>query len=52
MSVFDEQPPIINLSSFSSWLKKNYSFYEIIIAGSTYSCPNTSATALYVTSPL
>ena len=28
MSVFDEQPPIINLSSFSSWLKKNYSFLK------------------------
>ena len=28
MSVFDEQPPIINVSSFSSWLKKNYSFFK------------------------
>ncbi len=28
MSVFDEQPPIINVSSFSSWLKKNYSFFN------------------------
>ena len=28
MSVFDEQPPIINVSSFSHWLKKNYSFFN------------------------
>ena len=28
MSVFDEQPPIINVSSFSHWLKKNYSFFK------------------------
>ena len=28
MSVFDEQPPIINVSSFSRWLKKNYSFFN------------------------
>ena len=28
MSVFDEQPPIINVSSFSLWLKKNYSFFN------------------------
>ncbi len=28
MSVFDEQPPIINLSAFSHWLKKNYSFFK------------------------
>jgi len=28
MSVFDEQPPIINVSSFSVWLKKNYSFFK------------------------
>jgi len=28
MSVFDEQPPIINVSSFSKWLKKNYSFFK------------------------
>ena len=28
MSVFDEQPPIINVSSFSQWLKKNYSFFN------------------------
>ena len=28
MSVFDEQPPIINVSAFSHWLKKNYSFFN------------------------
>ena len=28
MSVFDEQPPIINVSSFSKWLKENYSFFK------------------------
>ncbi|MFL2543498.1 MAG: aminotransferase class III-fold pyridoxal phosphate-dependent enzyme [Alphaproteobacteria bacterium] len=28
MSVFDEQPPIINVSTFSHWLKKNYSFFK------------------------
>ena len=28
MSVFDEQPPIINVSAFSHWLKKNYSFFK------------------------
>ena len=28
MSVFDEQPPIINLSSFSKWLKENYYFFQ------------------------
>ena len=28
MSVFDEQPPIINISAFSHWLKKNYSFFK------------------------
>ena len=28
MSVFDEQPPIINVSSFSHWLKKNYSLFN------------------------
>ena len=28
MSVFDEQPPIINVSSFSKWLKENYSFFN------------------------
>ena len=28
MSVFDEEPPIINVSSFSHWLKKNYSFFN------------------------
>ena len=28
MSVFDEEPPIINISSFSHWLKKNYSFFN------------------------
>ena len=29
MSVFDEQPPIINVSSFSKWLKENYSFFKL-----------------------
>ena len=28
MSVFDEQPPIINVSSFSKWLKENYAFFK------------------------
>ena len=28
MSVFDEQPPIINISTFSHWLKNNYSFFK------------------------
>ena len=28
MSVFDERPPIINVSSFSNWLKINYSFFK------------------------
>ncbi|MDC0232423.1 aminotransferase class III-fold pyridoxal phosphate-dependent enzyme [Pelagibacteraceae bacterium] len=28
MSVFDEQPPIINVSAFSHWLKKNYSLFK------------------------
>ena len=28
MSVFDEQPPIINVSLFSKWLKENYSFFK------------------------
>ena len=29
MSVFDEQPPIINVSLFSKWLKENYSFFKL-----------------------
>ena len=29
MSVFDEQPPIINVSAFCQWLKKNYSFFNL-----------------------
>ena len=28
MSVFNEQPPIINVSSFSKWLKENYYFFK------------------------
>jgi len=28
MSVFDEQPPLINVSNFCQWLKKNYSFLK------------------------
>ena len=28
MSVFDEQPPLINVSAFSHWLKKKYSFFK------------------------
>ena len=28
MSVFDEQPPIINVSSFPKWLKENYAFFK------------------------
>ena len=28
MSVFDEQPPLINVSNFCQWLKKNYSFFK------------------------
>ena len=30
MSVFEEQPPIINVSAFSHWLKKNYSFFKSV----------------------
>ena len=26
MSVFEEQPPLINLSELSKWLKNNYSY--------------------------
>ena len=26
MSVFNEQPPLINVSNFSQWLKTKYSF--------------------------
>ena len=29
MSVFDEQPPIINVSAFCQWLKKNYTFFNL-----------------------
>ena len=29
MSVFDEQPPKINVSLFSKWLKENYSFLKL-----------------------
>ncbi len=28
MSVFDEQPPLINVTKFSLWLKKNYNFFK------------------------
>ena len=39
MSVFDEQPPIINVSSFSKWLKeKNYLFKSKEIKLSLLKC--------------
>ena len=28
MSVFDEQPPLINVAKFSLWLKKNYIYFK------------------------
>jgi len=28
MSVFDEQPPLIDAKKFSPWLKKNYNFFK------------------------
>ena len=29
MSVFDEQPPLINHKELCQWLKNNYSFFKI-----------------------